>query len=90
VRDPAAKARLHEEILPAYLADTVKARLEQSDGSYLRASKLSKTTPGFSSQEFLMKLAEGKVGLEALPTAQPATPPRAPRRRPATPRTTPR
>ncbi len=90
VRDPAAKARLHEEILPAYLADTVKARLQQSDGSYLRASKLSKTTPGFSSQEFLMKLAEGKVGLEALPTAQPATPPRAPRRRPATPRTTPR
>ena len=29
-----------DEILPAYLADTVKARLQQSDGTYLRASKL--------------------------------------------------
>jgi len=66
VRDPAAKARIHEEILPAYLADTTKARLQQSDGSYLRASKVNKSAPPFSAQDFLMKLAEGKVGLEAL------------------------
>ena len=43
VRDAAAIARIHDEILPAYLADTVKARLQQPDGTYLRASKLSKT-----------------------------------------------
>jgi len=67
VRDPAAIARIHEEILPAYLADTVKARMQQPDGSYLRASKLYKDAPLFSSQEFLMQLAEDKVGLDAIP-----------------------
>src|SRR6204780_5067595 len=39
VRDAAARARIHDEILPAYLADTVKARLQQPDGSYIRAGK---------------------------------------------------
>src|SRR5580658_503206 len=67
VRDPAAIARIHSEILPAYLADTVKARLQQPDGLYLRASKLMKDAPQFSSQEFLMQLAEGKTDLEAIP-----------------------
>jgi polyphosphate kinase len=71
VRDPTALARIHDEILPAYLADTVKARLQQSDGSYLRASKVLKDATLFSSQEFLMKLAEGKVELDAIP-AMPA------------------
>jgi polyphosphate kinase len=67
VRDPAALARIHDEILPAYLADTVKARLQQPDGSYLRAGKLLKNAPPFASQEFLMQLAEGKVDLNAIP-----------------------
>ncbi len=67
VRDAAAKIRIHDEILPAYLADTVKARLQQPDGSYLRASKVLKDAPLFSSQDFLMKLAEGKVDLSAIP-----------------------
>ena len=67
VRDPAALARIHDEILPAYLADTVKARLQQSDGSYVRAGKLLKNAPPFASQEFLMQLAEGKVDLNAIP-----------------------
>jgi polyphosphate kinase len=69
VRDPVALARIHNEILPAYLADTVKARLQQPDGSYLRAGKLLKDAPPFSSQEFLMQLADGKVGLDAIPPA---------------------
>jgi polyphosphate kinase len=69
VRDPAAIVRIHDEILPAYLADTVKARLQQSDGNYLRASKLLKDAPPFSSQDFLMLLAEGKAELEAIPAA---------------------
>jgi polyphosphate kinase len=76
VRDPVALARIHEEILPAYLADTLKARLQQPDGSYLRASKLLKDLKPFSSQDFLMKLAEGKAALDAIPKpgiARPAT-----------------
>src|ERR1017187_2238791 len=67
VRDPAAKARIHDEILPAYLADTVKARLQQPDGSYLRAGKVLKDAPPFASQDFLMQLAEGKVDVSAIP-----------------------
>jgi len=76
VRDPAAMARIHSEILPAYLADTVKARLQQPDGSYLRAGKLVKDAPGFSSQEFLMHLAEGKTDLDAIPSADPRRAPK--------------
>lgn len=67
VRDPAARARLTEEILPAYLADTTKARLQQSDGNYLRASKVIKDAKPFSSQDYLMLLAEGKTDLTAIP-----------------------
>jgi polyphosphate kinase len=69
VRDPVAQARIHNEILPAYLADTLKARLQQPDGSYLRASKLLKDVKPFSAQEFLMQLAEGKTDLDAIPKA---------------------
>jgi len=67
VRDPAAKARIHDEILPAYMADTLKARLQQPDGTYLRASKLLKDAAPFGSQNFLMQLAEGKAELDAIP-----------------------
>jgi len=67
VRDPAAIARIHDEILPAYMADTVKARLQQADGTYVRASKVLKDAPAFSSQDFLIQLAEGKTELEAIP-----------------------
>jgi polyphosphate kinase len=69
VRDAVALARIHDEILPAYLADTLKARLQQPDGSYLRASKLLKEAKPFSAQEFLMQLAEGKAELDAIPRA---------------------
>ena len=71
VRDPAALARIHDEILPAYLADTVKARLQQPDGNYLRASRVLKDAPAFSSQDFLMNLAEGKADLSAIPALTP-------------------
>jgi len=73
VRDPAALARIHDEILPAYLADNVKARLQQPDGTYIRAGRISKDAAPFSSQEFLMQLAEGKTDLHAIP-AWPAAP----------------
>jgi polyphosphate kinase len=85
VRDAAVKARIHDEILPAYLADTVKARIQQSDGIYVRASKLLKDAPVFSSQAFLMQLAEGKVDLEAIPkpAVDPAQKPATSRKSPA-------
>ena len=75
VRDPAVKARIHEEILPAYMADTLKARLQQADGSYVRASKMLKDAKLFGSQDFLMQLAEGKAELSAIPKAPEAKKP---------------
>src|SRR5436305_9953579 len=47
VRDLAARARIHDEILPALLADTIKARLLQPDGTYVRANKALKDRPVF-------------------------------------------
>jgi polyphosphate kinase len=70
VRDAAVLARIHNEILPAYLADTVKARIQQPDGTYIRAGKLMKDAPAFSSQDFLMRLAEGKVEIDAIPAPE--------------------
>jgi len=75
VRDPAALARIHDEILPAYLADSAKARLQQPDGSYVRASKLVKDVKPFDSQAFLIQLAEGKAELSLIPKPQAAKPP---------------
>ncbi|MGA7256480.1 MAG: polyphosphate kinase 1 [Terracidiphilus sp.] len=69
VRDAAAKARIHDEILPAYLADSVKARIQQADGTYRRAGKSGKDARAFSAQDFLMQLAEGKADLGAIPVA---------------------
>jgi len=69
VRDASARERIHNEILPALLADTLKARIQQPDGTYIRAGKQPKDTPAFSSQDFLMQLAEGKVALDAIPEA---------------------
>lgn len=73
VRDPLLRQRLKQEILEAYLADNVKARLLQPDGSYVsagavagRARKVAR--PGFIAQEFLIGLAEGKEALAAIST----------------------
>ena len=82
VRDAAARARIHDEILPALLADTTKARLLQPDGTYVRAFKVLKDAPPFSSQDFLMQLAEGKADLDAIPhAAAPRHSPKRPARR---------
>jgi len=82
VRDAAACARIHDEILPALLADTTKARLQQPDGTYIRAYKTIKDGPPFSSQDFLMQLAEGKADLSAIPRPSALKKPAAPRRSP--------
>jgi polyphosphate kinase len=75
VRDPVVRARIHDEILPAYLADTTKARMQQPDGTYIRASKLLKDAKPFDAQDFLMRLAEGKVDPEAIPKPSVPQPP---------------
>jgi polyphosphate kinase len=68
VKDPAALDRIHTEILPALMADTTKARLQQTDGTYVRANKVITNAPAFSCQDFLIQLAEGKVDREAIPS----------------------
>jgi len=67
--------RVLHEILAAYMADNVKARLLQKDGRYLRSwqsprGRRRKPPSGraaFSAQDFLIALAEGKQTPEAIP-----------------------
>jgi polyphosphate kinase len=54
VLDPALAGRLRKEILGAYLADNVKARLLQPDGRYVRAPREG---AAFSVQDHLMEIA---------------------------------
>jgi polyphosphate kinase len=74
VRDKVAKARISDEILAAYLADTAMARIMQENGSYVRASEPTEghKRNGFSSQEFLMRLAEGKAAVTDIPKVKKA------------------
>jgi polyphosphate kinase len=64
--------RIKNEILEAYLADSLKARVLRRDGSYVRAwqarGKRKPPVPGFSAQDFLLAVAEGKQ-TSALPVA---------------------
>src|SRR5205823_4818842 len=76
VKDPMLRDRIRHEILNAYLADTVKARVLRKDGTYVRAwraaGKRKPPVPGFNAQEFLIALAEGKQPIQAIPsTPQP-------------------
>ena len=75
LRDSLLRDRVKNELLAAYLADNVKARLLQPGGSHIRANANGKAAP-FSSQEFLIDAAEGKRELSAIPAA---ALPRAPR-----------
>ena len=80
LKDALLRERARREILEAYLADNVKARLLQRDGKYIRAWQ---TQPGkrnvrppsgtaaFNAQEFLIALAEGKQLLDAIPAPAP-------------------
>jgi polyphosphate kinase len=67
VKDPMLRDRIRHEILDAYLADTLKARVLRRDGSYVRAwqasGKRKPPVPGFSAQDFLLAVAEGKPAL---------------------------
>ncbi|HEY1262611.1 MAG TPA: RNA degradosome polyphosphate kinase, partial [Terriglobales bacterium] len=74
LKDALLRERIKAEILDTYLADNVKARLLQRDGSYLRpwqAGRRKSAPPtgaaAFNAQQFLIALAEGKASLESVP-----------------------
>jgi polyphosphate kinase len=75
VKDELLRERVRQEILESYLADNVKSRFLQKDGSYVRAWRAQgKRKPpsgqaAFSAQDFLISLAEGKQTLQAIPAA---------------------
>ena len=56
LKDPQLRARILSEILPAYLADTRKARLLGANGCY-SLPRAARNGHGFSVQEHLMRLA---------------------------------
>jgi len=85
LRDPMLRERVRQEILEAYLADNLKTRVLNRDGSYRRiwqaaGSKRAGKPPSgpnaFNAQDFLIGLAEGKQSLQAIPS-----PPSRPARR---------
>jgi polyphosphate kinase len=80
LKDALLRERVKHEILEAYLADNVKARILQRDQSYMRVWQVQgKRNPpagaaAFNAQEFLVALAEGKQPLTAIPIASKARP----------------
>ena len=73
VREPMLQYRIRHEILEAYLRDNVKARIMQRDGTYTRPHyKGRRSLGGFSAQQFLMDVAEGKANMDDIPSEAPA------------------
>ncbi|MGI9103163.1 MAG: polyphosphate kinase 1 [Terriglobales bacterium] len=78
VADALLRQRLKQEILASYLADNMKARFLQTDGSYIRAGQLPQTArtalhlprKPFCAQEFLIGLAEGRQLADAIPDVE--------------------
>ncbi|HEY0785282.1 MAG TPA: polyphosphate kinase 1 [Acidobacteriaceae bacterium] len=79
IKDPGLRNRVRHEILGAQLADTVKTRLLRPDGTYgkLNATLEGSQLPAFSSQEFLMAVAEGKAVAADIPPIPEIGPPAA-------------
>jgi polyphosphate kinase len=64
--DVGLKQRAKDEILCAYLADNVKARFLDRNGSYSHLRR-RKGQPSFSAQDFLIALAEGSATVGDIP-----------------------
>ena len=58
ILDPKLSERLRRQILAAYLADNVKARILQPTGEYVRAVR-GPDELSFSAQDYLMEVAQG-------------------------------
>jgi len=69
VKDELLQKRLCEEILPAYLADTRKARILGADGVYTQVRR-TKGVKRFSVQGHLMELAEASASRSGRPRSQ--------------------
>ncbi len=61
VNDPMLRARLRSEILQIYLDDTMKARILQPNGNYVRAAH---GVPPVNAQKFFMELASSPASSE--------------------------
>jgi len=53
IQDPSLIRHLRDDVLATYLSDNIKARIMQSDGTYIRAPKSDKTEPVYSQKAFL-------------------------------------
>ena len=81
LKDDLLRERVKNEILDSYLADNMKARIGQKDGSYVRPWQLKagkRQTPpsgnaAFNAQQFFIALAEGKQSPEAIPVPRHVT-----------------
>jgi len=79
LKNPLLRDRVVHEILAAYLADNVKVRFLQRDGRYLRpwqslkgrSKRPPRDSAVFSSQDFLIGLAQGVKTPEDIPVALP-------------------
>jgi polyphosphate kinase len=71
IKDAQIRGRIRNEILAAYLADTVKARWLDEAGVYHRVRESGKELPVFSSQDFFMQVAESKASIEDIPHIEP-------------------
>lgn len=66
ILDPQLRRRIRDEILAAYLADNVAARLLQPSGEYIPSADT--THAPFQAQDFLIRLAEGRATLKDIPS----------------------
>jgi polyphosphate kinase len=66
VLDESLKLRMKEEILAAYMADNVKARLLNRNGEYARLPR-RRGEQDFSAQDFLIAVAEGTASAADIP-----------------------
>ena len=66
VLDESLKLRMKDEILAAYMADNVKARLLDRDGQYARLPR-RRGEQDFSAQDFLIAVAEGTASAADIP-----------------------
>jgi len=82
LKDDLLRERVKNEILDSYIADNMKARIGQKDGTYVRPWQLKagkRHTPptgnaAFNAQQFFIALAEGKQSPEAIPMPKRAIP----------------
>jgi len=65
IRDAQIRNRIRNEILAAYLADTLKSRMETAAGDYPRVR--APEGKRFSAQDFFIRLAEGRDSIDCIP-----------------------